>query len=109
MLTYSYLCRQNRRIMKKLLSIILLALVALTGMAQTRVWNDIVMGYASVPVIKVTKVAFYDDRTEVFLHLDMPEHVVGRSIPIVSNPTLLADGNADPHDLDALARLLEKL
>ena len=78
--------------MKKLLSIILLALVALTGMAQTRVWNDIVMGYASVPVIKVTKVAFYDDRTEVFLHLDMPEHVVGRSIPIVSNPTLLADG-----------------
>ena len=61
-------------------------------MAQTRVWNDIVMGYASVPVIKVTKVAFYDDRTEVFLHLDMPEHVVGRSIPIVSNPTLLADG-----------------
>ena len=61
-------------------------------MAQTRVWNDIVMGYASVPVIKVTKVAFYDDRTEVFLHLDMPEHVAGRSIPIVSNPTLLADG-----------------
>ena len=50
--------------MKNILSFLLLALVATTGWAQKKVWNDIVTGYASAPIIKVTKVAFYDDRTE---------------------------------------------
>ena len=78
--------------MKKILSILLLALVATTGWAQKKVWNDIVTGYASAPIIKVTKVAFYDDRTEVFLRLEVPQRMAGQSVPIAAKPILKADG-----------------
>ena len=78
--------------MKKILSFLLLALVATTGWAQEKVWNDIVTGYASAPIIKVTKVAFYDDRTEVFLRLEVPQRMAGQSVPIAAKPILKADG-----------------
>ena len=78
--------------MKNILSFLLLALVATTGWAQKKVWNDIVTGYASAPIIKVTKVAFYDDRTEVFLRLEVPQRMVGQSVPIAAKPILKADG-----------------
>jgi thiol-disulfide isomerase/thioredoxin len=78
--------------MKNILSFLLLALVATTGWAQKKVWNDIVTGYASAPIIKVTKVAFYDDRTEVFLRLEVPQRMAGQSVPIAAKPILKADG-----------------
>lgn len=78
--------------MKRILSFLLLALVATTGWAQKKVWNDIVTGYASAPIIKVTKVAFYDDRTEVFLRLEVPQRMAGQSVPIAAKPILKADG-----------------
>ena len=78
--------------MKKIIATLLLALVATTGWAQKKVWNDIVTGYASAPIIKVTKVAFYDDRTEVFLRLEVPQRMAGQSVPIAAKPILKADG-----------------
>ena len=57
--------------MKKLLSTLLLALVCLTGTAQkVKTWNEVVVGYSNVRILKVTKVTLYADRTEVALHLD---------------------------------------
>ena len=70
--------------------IILLALVATTGWAQKKVWDNVVTGHANLPIITVTKVAIYDDRTEVFFHLDM--HTAGESVPLATKPTLTADG-----------------
>ena len=49
----------------------MLALVATTGWAQKKVWDNVVTGYANVPIIKVTKVAIYVDRTEVFFHFEV--------------------------------------
>ena len=40
----------------------------MTGWAQKNgetIWNDVVSGYANTPLIKVTKVVMFDDRTEV--------------------------------------------
>ena len=57
--------------MKKLLSTLLLVLVALVGQAQkVKTWNDVVVGYSNVRILKVKKVTLYTDRTEVALHLD---------------------------------------
>ena len=57
--------------MKKLLSIMLLVLVALAGQAQkVNTWNEVVIGFSNVRILKVTKVTLYADRTEVALHLD---------------------------------------
>ena len=57
--------------MKKLLSTLLLVLVALVGQAQkVKTWNDVVVGYSNVRILKVKKVTLYADRTEVALHLD---------------------------------------
>ena len=69
-----------------------LAIVSVTGQAQTKVWDNIVTGYVNVPIVKVTKVAFYEDRTEVFFHMDFPKHVAGQSAPIATKPSLCADG-----------------
>ena len=77
--------------MRKATITILLALVAMTGWAQKKVWNNVVTGYNIVPIIKVTKVAIYDDRTEVFLRFEYPESA-GESIPLAINPMLQADG-----------------
>ena len=49
-------------------------------------------GYANTPIIKVTKVAIYDDRTEVFLRLEGPQQMAGQSVPIAAKPILKADG-----------------
>ncbi len=70
--------------------IILLALVATTGWAQKKVWDNVVTGHTNVPDFKVTKVAIYNDRTEVFFHLDM--HTAGESVPLATKPMLTADG-----------------
>lgn len=57
--------------MKKLLSTVLLTLLCLTGAAQkVNTWNEVVTGFTNVPILKVTNVTLYEDRTEVALHLD---------------------------------------
>ncbi len=71
---------------------ILLALVVTTGWAQQKVWDNVVTGHANVPYFKVTKVAIYDDRTEVFLRLEVPQQMAGESVPLATKPTLTADG-----------------
>ena len=70
----------------------MLALVATTGWAQKKVWDNVVTGYANTPIIKVTKVAIYDDRTEVFFHFEVPQQMTGESVPLATKPTLTADG-----------------
>ena len=55
---------------KQAIIIIMLALVAVAGWGQTKVWNEVVSGYANTPLVNVTKVALYDDRTEVSIHID---------------------------------------
>ena len=72
--------------------IIMLALVAMLGQAQTKVWNKIVTGYANVPFMSITKVSIYDDRTEVFFRLEVPEQAAGDSLPIAAKPTLRVGG-----------------
>ncbi len=71
---------------------ILLALMAVAGQAQTNVWNKIVTGYVNVPFINITKVSIYDDHTEVFFHLEVPQQMAGDTIPIATKPILRADG-----------------
>lgn len=78
--------------MKKIIATLLLALVATTGWAQKKVWDNVVTGHANVPYFKVTKVAIYDDRTEVFLRLEVPQQTTGESVPLATKPTLTADG-----------------
>lgn len=56
--------------MKSTIITILLAVAALTVQAQTKVWDNIVMGYANAPIINVNRVALYADRTDVSLHID---------------------------------------
>ena len=69
----------------------MLAFVAMTGQAQTKVWENVVTGYVNNPIVKVTKVAIYDDRTEVFLRFELPQ-AAGQSGPLAITPTLQADG-----------------
>ncbi len=80
--------------MKRRIAFLLLVLVAMTGWAQQKVWENVVTGHANVPIIKVTKVAIYDDRTEVFLRLEVPQQMqmAGQSVPIAAKPILKADG-----------------
>ena len=78
--------------LKKTIITFLLLFIAVVGQAQKKVWENIVTGYTSAPIIKVTKVAIYDDRTEVFLRLEMPQQMAGESGILAANPTLRADG-----------------
>ena len=71
---------------------ILLVLMAVAGQAQTKVWNKIVTGYVNVPFISITKVSMYDDHTEVFFHLEVPQQMAGDTIPLATKPILRADG-----------------
>ena len=41
---------------KKTIITMLFALVALMGQGQKVIWNDVVMGYANAPIIKVNRV-----------------------------------------------------
>lgn len=78
--------------MKQFFSTLLLVLVAMTGWAQQKVWGNVVTGHTNVPYFKVTRVAIYDDRTEVFLRLEVPQQMTGESVPLATKPTLTADG-----------------
>ena len=78
--------------MKQIILTALLALIAMTGWAQKKVWDNVVTGYVNIPIIKVTKVAIYDDRTEVFFHLEVPQQMAGESVPLATKPMLTADG-----------------
>ena len=80
--------------LKKILSSVLLLLVMMTGQAQTKVWNKIVTGYVNVPIINITKVSVFDDRTEVFFHLEVPQQMTGEAVPLATKPTLRADGKS---------------
>ena len=93
-INYRLLNNKLRMSLRQTTITILLAFVAVTGWAQTKVWNNIVTGYANVPFINVTKVSIYDDRTEVFIHLEMPEQAAGESVPLAATPTLHADGKS---------------
>ena len=78
--------------LKKTIITFLLLFIAVVGQAQKKVWDNVVTGYANVPIIKVTKVAIYDDRTEVFFHFEVPQQMAGESGILAANPTLRADG-----------------
>jgi len=84
--------KKQHATMKQFFSTLLLVLVAMTGWAQKKVWDNVVTGYANTPIIKVTKVAISDDRTEVFLRLEGPQQMAGESVPLATKPTLTADG-----------------
>ncbi len=89
----TFACKLSTIIMlKKTIITFLLLFIAVVGQAQKKVWDNVVTGYANVPIIKVTKVAIYDDRTEVFLRLEMPQQMAGESGILAANPTLRADG-----------------
>ena len=124
----------------------LFALVALTMQAQNKVWNDVVTGYSNTSgTVKATKVAFYDDRTEVTLHVDfvagqwirvmketflsvgqkqyaamgttVQQAAIEHFLKVNSFPTYkfidrdgtILEVNADPRDLEGLARLLDQM
>jgi len=78
--------------MKKTIITILLALVTVAGWAQKNgetIWNDVVMGYPNLPVIKIARVAMYGDRTDVALHISLQK---GRQIGFVQGTALKAGG-----------------
>ena len=54
--------------MKKLIAVIF-ALVALAAQAQTKTWNNVVVGYNNAPMISVDKVTFAEDRTELAMRI----------------------------------------
>jgi hypothetical protein len=56
--------------MKKLLSTIVLAITCVAALAQnSKVWDDVITGYCNIPFIKITKVTFTSDSTEVCMRL----------------------------------------
>ena len=92
--------------MKKLISTMVLAIVATAGWAQTRIWNNIVTGYSNVPFVKVTKVVLSADSTEVFLHFDMPSQAAGQEGPLAMKSQLQADGKTYEAKRDNSSRFL---
>ena len=75
--------------MKSTIITILLAVAVLTVQAQTKVWDNIVMGYANAPIINVNRVALYADRTDVSLHIDYRK---GRQMGFSRGTALKAGG-----------------
>jgi len=76
--------------MKKIIITALLAVVAMTGLAQSKgekVWNEVVVGYSNAPILEVKKVSLYADRTEVALFLN---YQVGQWISIAKETYLQA-------------------
>ena len=78
--------------MKKIIFTALFALVALAGQAQKaeKVWNNVVTGYANVPIFKVTRVVMYDDRTDMSLRILI--RIKGQQIDFTKGTALKADG-----------------
>jgi hypothetical protein len=76
--------------MKRLIINFLLINVFLVGWGQTKketVWNEVVAGYANTPVVKVTKVTY----------------------KLIDRDGTILDVNADPRNLEGLAKLLEQM
>ena len=73
----------------KTIIIAMIAVAALTVQAQTKVWDNIVMGYANAPIINVNRVALYADRTDVSLHIDYRK---GRQMGFSRGTALKAGG-----------------
>lgn len=73
---------------KRTIITILFFCTAFIGQAQV-IWNEVVTGYANTPYVSVAKVAIYDDRTEMTLHIDF---LKGQWIRIAPNTMLQADG-----------------
>ncbi|MBR3613052.1 MAG: TlpA family protein disulfide reductase [Bacteroidaceae bacterium] len=71
--------------MKKLFLTLVVAFATVCGIAQEKVWEDVVTGYRTSTVFDVKKVWFYPDRTDVLLHIDFP---AGRQARIASGTTL---------------------
>ena len=74
---------------KKIIITALLALVTLTALGQEIIWNNVIMGYANVPIIKVSRVAMYADRTDVNLRIDYRK---GQRMGFSKGTALKADG-----------------
>lgn len=74
---------------KKIIITALLALVTLTALGQENIWNNVIMGYANVPIIKVNRVAMYADRTDVNLRIDYRK---GQRMGFSKGTALKADG-----------------
>ena len=74
---------------KKTIITALLALVTLTALGQENIWNNVTMGYANAPIIKVSRVAMYADRTDVNLRIDYRK---GQRMGFSKGTALKADG-----------------
>ena len=74
---------------KKTIITALLALVTLTALGQENIWNNVIMGYANAPIIKVNRVAMYADRTDVNLRIDYRK---GQRMGFSKGTALKADG-----------------
>ena len=74
---------------KKIIITALLALVTLTALGQENIWNNVIMGYANAPIIKVSRVAMYADRTDVNLRIDYRK---GQRMGFSKGTALKADG-----------------
>ena len=75
--------------MKRQLAIILLVFLAIAGQAQNKIWSEVIVGYANVPVIKVTRVSMYADRTDISLRINLRK---GQQIGFVPGTALKTDG-----------------
>ena len=75
--------------MPAFLTVMLFVLSCMTGQAQIKVWNDVVSGFANASAVKVTRVAIYEDRTELSIHIDF---IKGQWIAIAPNTVLKTDG-----------------
>lgn len=75
--------------MKRQLAIILLVFLAIAGQAQNKIWNEVIVGYANVPVIRVKRVSMYADRTDVSLRINLRK---GQQIGFAPGTALKTDG-----------------
>ena len=75
--------------MKRQLAIILLVFLAMAGQAQNKIWNEVIVGYANVPIIRVKRVSMYADRTDVSLRINLRK---GQQIGFAPGTALKTDG-----------------
>ena len=76
-------------------------LCTLSAQAQKTVWNNPVTAHSNTTIINVTKVAMYDDRTELSIHVSF---MAGQPIK-VGDCFLLVDGKQYPQkDITVLTR-----
>ena len=75
--------------MKQCVITFLLAFISITGWGQTKVWDEVVQGYGNSSYLTITKVAIWDTRTEVFVHV---QFIKGQWIRVNENTVLRAGG-----------------